>query len=197
MFIPFLAEHGYDVVVSDDLDVYTDTALMSQTDVILQCWTMGSLDQDQVKGLRTAVESGVGLAGWHGGVVDSFRQSADYLQLVGAQFAAHPGGIHEYAIDVVAARGDHDIVRDLPTTITVEDEQYWVLCDPCNEVLATTTVPVRDGDPWSAPITFPAVWTRRWGTGRIFVCTPGHHLPTLEMPHIRTIIERGLLWASR
>lgn len=198
MFIPFLAEQGYEVVVSDDLDVYTDTALMSRTDLILQCWTMGSLTAAQVKGLRTAVESGTGLAGWHGGVVDSFRESTDYLHLLGAQFAAHPRGIHEYTVDLVPVQGDHQvIVEGLPATITVEDEQYWVLCDPYNEVLATTTVPVRDGDPWSAPITFPAIWTRRWGSGRIFVCTPGHHLPTLELPDIRTIIERGLLWASR
>lgn len=198
MFIPFLSEHGYEVVVSDGLDVYTDTALMAQTDLILQCWTMGSLTDDQVKGLRTAVENGTGLAGWHGGVVDSFRQSSDYLQLMGAQFAAHPRGIHEYTVELVPDPGAHrDIVEGLPATITVEDEQYWVLSDPHNEVLATTTVPARDGDPWSAPLTFPAIWTRGWGTGRIFVCTPGHHLPTLERPAIRTVIERGLLWASR
>lgn len=196
-FIPFLKEHGYEVVVSEDLDSYTDAALLAGTDLILQCWTMGSLDRDQVRGLRGAVESGVGLAGWHGGIVDSFRASTEYLQLTGAQFAAHPGGVHRYTVDVVPARSDHDIVRGLPASITVEDEQYWVLSDPHSEVLATTTVPVREGDPWGAPVTFPAVWTRRWGAGRVFVCTPGHHLPTLDVPEIRTIIERGLLWASR
>ena len=33
--------------------------------------------------------------------------------------------------------------------------------------------------------------------GRVFVCTPGHGLEDLDLPQVRTIIERGLLWASR
>ncbi|MFJ1707032.1 ThuA domain-containing protein [Kitasatospora sp. NPDC088346] len=196
-FIPFLREQGFEVVVSESLDAYTDTALMARTDLVLQCWTMGSPDEGQVDGLRTAVEAGTGFAGWHGGIVDSFRSSPAYLQLVGAQFAAHPGGVHEHTVEVVPARADHEIVRGLPPAFTVEDEQYWVATDPRIEVLATTTVPSRDGDPWHTPVTFPAVWTRRWGAGRIFVCTPGHRLPTLDVPQIRTVIERGLLWASR
>jgi len=197
LFIPFLKEHGYDVAVSDELDVYTDAAVMARTDLILQCWTMGSITADQLLGLRTAVESGAGFAGWHGGIVDSFRASSDYLHITGGQFAAHPCDIHEYTIDLVPALSEHEIVQGLPATITVEDEQYWVLSDPCSEVLATTTIPVREGDRWSGPVTIPAIWTRAWGAGRVFVCTPGHHLPTLERPEIRTVIERGLLWASR
>jgi hypothetical protein len=46
-------------------------------------------------------------------------------------------------------------------------------------------------------VTSPAVWTRRWGAGRIVVTTPGHSLDVLEDPNVRTIIERGMLWATR
>ncbi|BAS12439.1 hypothetical protein AHiyo8_07420 [Arthrobacter sp. Hiyo8] len=35
------------------------------------------------------------------------------------------------------------------------------------------------------------------GEGRIFVSTPGHRVDILENPNVKTIIERGLLWASR
>ena len=41
------------------------------------------------------------------------------------------------------------------------------------------------------------MWTREWGKGRIFVATPGHSLDVLQNDTVRTIIERGLLWASR
>lgn len=197
LFIPFLQEHGYDVVVSDELDVYGDTTVMARTDLILQCWTTGSLTPEQSLGLRGAVESGAGFAGWHGGIVDAFRATPEYLHLTGGQFAAHPCEIHEYPIDLVPARAGHEIVRGLPASFTVMDEQYWVLSDPCNVVLATTTIPARDGDRWPGPVTVPAIWTRGWGAGRVFVCAPGHHLPTLERPEIRAVIERGLLWASR
>jgi type 1 glutamine amidotransferase len=31
----------------------------------------------------------------------------------------------------------------------------------------------------------------------VFVATPGHSLDVLQDPSVRTIVERGLLWASR
>ncbi|MBR7833318.1 ThuA domain-containing protein [Actinospica durhamensis] len=197
LFIAFLQEHGYVVAVSNDLDVYTHATLMARTDLIVQCWTTDPPGDDQIAGLRGAVEAGVGFVGWHGGGVESFPGSPAYLQLTGARFIAHPGGLHPHSIHLVPASRDHEIVRDLPPEIKVEDRQYWVLSDPYNEVLATTTIPARAGDAWSDPITVPAIWTRRWGAGRVFACSPGHHVPTLEIPEIRTIVERGMLWASR
>jgi len=47
------------------------------------------------------------------------------------------------------------------------------------------------------PVTLPAVWTRSWGAGRVFVSTVGHKLDDLTLPPIRTITERDLLWAAR
>ena len=76
-------------------------------------------------------------------------------------------------------------------------EQYWVLADDYIDVLATTTQKVREWDPWHREVTSPAIWTRQWGKGRIFVATPGHHVDILQDTNVRTIIERGLLWASR
>ena len=193
LFVPFLREHDFDVVVEGSLEVYADASLMATTDLVVQCWTMGDILADELRGLRTAVAAGTGLAGWHGGIVDSFRVATDYLQLVGAQFAAHPGGIVEHTVNIT---GDHPIVEGLQD-FTLRSEQYWLLTDPLNEVLATTTIAPGPDDPWHEPVTSPAVWTRRWGAGRVFVCAPGHLLADLEVPAVRTIIERGLLWASR
>jgi hypothetical protein len=44
---------------------------------------------------------------------------------------------------------------------------------------------------------FPAVWTRQWRSGRVFVSTIGHSPSDLDVPEVRTLTERGLLWASR
>jgi type 1 glutamine amidotransferase len=56
---------------------------------------------------------------------------------------------------------------------------------------------VRDDTPWREELTCPAVWTRQWGKGRVFVSTIGHKLEDLDHPDVRTLTERGLLWASR
>ena len=195
-FLPFLKESGFETVVSDSLDSYADDGLMQRADLIVQCWTMGVIEPRQLHGLRGAIEAGAGFAGWHGGIVDSFRNSADYLHLMGGQFACHPRGFVDYTVEVVPARADHPIVAGIGT-FAVHTEQYWVLSDVHNEVLATTTHPARPDDPWAEPVVAPAVWTRDWGAGRIFVCTVGHRLADLNVPSVRTVIERGMLWASR
>lgn len=196
LFVPFLRDSGFDVILEESLEAYADTAFTAGIDLIVQCWTMGDILPDEMRGLRSAVAAGTGFAGWHGGIVDSFRLATDYLQLVGGQFAAHPHDFRDHTIEIVADRADHPIVAGLGT-ISLNSEQYWMLADSNNDVLATTTIFPKDGDPWLEPVVSPAVWTRHWGSGKVFVCTPGHHLADLETPAIRTIIERGLLWAAR
>ncbi|HEV6955303.1 MAG TPA: ThuA domain-containing protein [Promicromonospora sp.] len=207
--LPFLTEHGFAVRVEDSTAVYADTEYLAGVDVIVQTVTMSTIEPAELAGLRDAVAAGTGLAGWHGGIADSFRNSSDYLQLVGGQFAAHPprapreelagdasDNFVRYTVDIVPERADHPIVAGL-TSFELTTEQYWVLTDDYNDVLATTTLPARDFDPWDRPVTCPAVWTRRWGSGRVVVATPGHDLGVVTDPNVRTIIERGILWASR
>jgi type 1 glutamine amidotransferase len=196
LFIPFLKEAGFDVSVAENLEVYADDGFMADVDLVVQCWTMGEILPDEIRGLRAAVAAGTGLAGWHGGIVDSFRMATDYLQMTGGQFAAHAHDLVPHSVEVVAEHADHPIVAGIER-IDLVSEQYWMLTDPACEVLATTEIARRDGDPWHEPVVSPAVWTRRWGAGKVFVCTPGHQLADLETPEIRTLIERGMLWASR
>jgi type 1 glutamine amidotransferase len=208
LFLPFLAEHGFEVRVSDSTAVYSDVAVMAGTDLIVQCLTMSSIEPDELAGLRSAVAAGTGFTGWHGGIADSFRASSDYLQLVGGQFATHPGkdpasrhgdetdNFLVHTVDITPLGRAHPITAGLDD-FELTTEQYWVLHDDLIDVLATTTHPVRPWHPWRRPITSPAVWTRQWGEGRIVVSTPGHSLDILGNPNVRTVIERGMLWASR
>jgi uncharacterized protein len=208
MFIPHLRSHGFDVRVEDSPRVYADSAYMGGVDLIMQCMTMSTIERDELTGLIAAVEAGTGLAGWHGGIADSYRNSSDYLHLIGGQFACHPGKHPEqrtgeqsdnyvpYTVSMLPSAADHPITEGL-TDFDLVTEQYWVLADSYIDVLATTTQKVREWDPWKRPVTSPAIWTRQWGKGKIFVATPGHIVTILQDPNVRTIIERGLLWASR
>ncbi|MFC7406269.1 ThuA domain-containing protein [Georgenia alba] len=208
LFLPFLAENGFETEIFDSPAIYADAGRMAGTDLVVQCMTMSTIEKEQVEGLRAAVEAGTGLAGWHGGIADSYRSSDAYLQLMGAQFANHPGkhpservgdqadNYIPHRIDILPEAADHPITRGIESFDLVT-EQYWVLTDGLLDVLATTTLPKREFDPWHREHTSPAVWTRQWGRGRIFACTPGHRVEILENPNVRTIIERGMLWASR
>ncbi|MFE7503736.1 ThuA domain-containing protein [Promicromonospora sp. NPDC057488] len=208
-FLPFLAEHGYEVRVEETTAVYADADYLAGVDVIVQTVTMSTIEAEELSGLIAAVAAGTGLAGWHGGIADSFRNSSDYLQLIGGQFATHPpkapraelageaaDNFLRHTIDIVPERADHPIVAGI-SDFELTTEQYWVLSDEYNDVLATTTLAAREFDAWHRPVTCPAVWTRQWGEGRVFVSTPGHELSVVDDPNVRTIIERGILWASR
>jgi uncharacterized protein len=209
LFIPYLEEQGFAVRVADSPAPYADAALMADVDLIVQCMTMSTIQPAEIAGLVAAVEAGTGLAGWHGGIADSYRASADYLQLIGGQFAAHaarmpPGertgeqsdNYVDHRIVITPAGADHPITAG-SADFDLVTEQYWVLTDDYIDVLATTTTAVRPWGAWNRPITAPAVWTRQWGRGRVFVATPGHRVEVLSDPNVRRIVERGLLWAAR
>jgi type 1 glutamine amidotransferase len=191
-FVPFLEASGFSVKICDSLSAYDDPELLTGADLIVQCWTRGEITAEQRANLDAAVRSGVGFAGWHGGIVAAFADR-DYQWMTGGAFVCHPGGFVRHTLSVVK---DHAIVAGIGT-VELDTERYWVLTDPLNDVLATITFPPEAGAPWGEPVTHPAVWTRRWGTGRVFVSTVGHHLPDLDVPEIRRLTERGLLWAAR
>ena len=208
LFIPHLEANGFTVRVADSPKPYADADAMADVDLVVQCMTMSTIEPDELAGLRAAVRGGTGLAGWHGGIADSYRNDSDYLHLIGGQFACHPGKHPDeltgeqsdnyvaHRVEMGPAAKDHPITAGL-ADFDLVTEQYWVLADDYIDVLATTTQAVRDWDPWNRPVTSPAIWTRQWGAGRIFVATPGHRVEVLEHPTVRTVIERGLLWAAR
>jgi uncharacterized protein len=208
LFIPFLEDNGFTIRITDSPAIYADTGYMSLVDLIVQTNTMSAIAPEEVRGLRAAVAAGTGLGGWHGGITDSYRNSADYLQLIGGQFAAHASrppaerlgeqedNYRPHMIKITEQGRAHPITEGIED-FELNTEQYWVLTDGYLDVLATTTQEVLDWGQWNRRITFPAVWTRRWGAGRIFVSTPGHHVDILNHPDVNVIIKRGLLWAAR
>jgi uncharacterized protein len=193
LFAPFLRARGYDVTISTTLDTYLDEPFLRGLDLIVPVWTMSSITPEQTQGLLGAVASGVGIAGWHGGMADSFRQSVDYQFMVGGQWVAHPGNIIDYTVNIT---NHEDPITAGLSDFRMHSEQYYLHIDPANEVLATTTF---SGDifPWIAGTVMPVVWKRRWGEGRVFYSSLGHVAKDFDVPEAREIVQRGMLWASK
>ncbi|MFC1960475.1 ThuA domain-containing protein [Chloroflexota bacterium] len=65
LFAGILEAEGYEVEISESLDSYLDVEKLKQLDLIVPAYTMSTITDDQVAGLLAAVESGVGVGGWH------------------------------------------------------------------------------------------------------------------------------------
>ncbi|MGN7456542.1 ThuA domain-containing protein [Paenibacillus pasadenensis] len=180
-----LRGEGFEVKVSDTLDSFKDAALMASLDLIVPIWTMGTIEQEQLKPLLETVQAGCGLAGCHGGMSDAFRQEVDYQYMVGGQWVAHPGndGVR-YDVEMVDA--DDPLTSGIGT-IEVASEKYYMHVDPAINVHAIT----RFGE-----TEMPVVWTKGWGAGRVYHCTLGHQANIVEMPQVLELMRRGMLWAA-
>jgi uncharacterized protein len=193
IFAPYLRDQGYDLEISTSLDVYLDSAKMHAFNLIVPIWTMGTITHEQEVGLLEAVKSGIGIAGWHGGMGDSFRSNTEYQFMVGGQWVAHPGGVIDYNVNIINHKDP--ITAGLPD-FHMHSEQYYMHVDPSNEVLATTTFGGEHA-PWIKGTVMPVIWKRMWGAGRVFYTSLGHVAKDFNVPEACTIVQRGMLWASR
>lgn len=191
IFAPWIIDQGATVTISDTLDAYLDEEKMNTVDLIIQVWTGGSITGEQERALLNAVRGGVGIAGWHGGLGDSFRQNTDYQYMVGGQWVAHPGGIIDYEVNIIDHR---DPVTKGISDFMMHSEQYFMHVDPNVNVLATTTFS-DEHDPWIGGCTMPVVWKKMYGKGRVFYSSLGHRAVDFNVPEALEMTKRGILWA--
>jgi type 1 glutamine amidotransferase len=187
-----LRPHGFTVRIATGTQTFAEPALKS-LDLIVPIYTMSRIEKAEAVALSDAVRSGVGMAGFHGGMCDAFRDSVDYQFITGGQWVAHPGGIIDFRVNV--ARRDDPVMQGIDD-FDYRSEQYYMHVDPSNEVLATTRFSGEHA-PWIEGVVMPAVWKRRHGAGRVFYSALGHVAAEFDHPSMRAIIERGMLWAAR
>ncbi|KWX82307.1 hypothetical protein AMQ83_32860 [Paenibacillus riograndensis] len=195
VFAGLLREAQFDVEVANTLEVFADGEKLLGLDLIVPVWTMGEISQELVNNVSAAVQNGTGLAGCHGGMCDSFRTNVDWQFMTGGQWVAHPGndGV-QYKVEICQSSS--------PLTKGIEDfdvtsEQYYLHIDPAVEVLATTRFPVIQGPhATNKAVDMPVVWTKRWGQGRVYYNSLGHHADIVELPPGKELMRRGLRWAA-
>jgi type 1 glutamine amidotransferase len=187
-----LEEDGFKVYAEQSTEAFADPSIHDLS-LIVPIMTMSKIEKEEVRNLAAAVEAGVGIAGYHGGAGDAFRESVDYQFIIGGQWVAHPGNVIDYEVNVT--RPDDPIMQgiaDFPYT----SEQYYMHVDPSNDVLATTTFSGEHA-PWTKGVVMPVVWKRRYGAGRVFYSSLGHRATEFQIPQMAAIFRRGANWAAR
>jgi type 1 glutamine amidotransferase len=195
-FAGLLEKRGYEVEVTDNHEKADSLDELKTLDLIVACWTMGEIERERSQNIAKAVGAGVGLAGCHGGMCDSFRNDTEWQFMTGGQWVSHPGGDGvEYMVNI--NHGSSPITEGLED-FAVSSEHYYLHVDPAIEVLATTRFPsVSYYHVSNKPVDMPIAWTKFWGLGRVFYTSLGHHDDVFDKsPNAEVLMERGMLWAG-
>jgi hypothetical protein len=196
IFRRVLIEENFDVEVSDTLDAFKDSQKLMALSLIVPVWTMGKISNEQANPVFDAVKSGVGIAGCHGGMCDSFRENTEWQFMTGGQWVAHPGNDGtKYTVKIGPTKSPiTEGISDFP----ISSEQYYMHIDPAVKVLATTRFPVADGPHvGNGPVDMPVIWTKSYGKGRVFYNSLGHQANIVDAEPTLTLMRRGFLWAAK
>jgi type 1 glutamine amidotransferase len=186
IFAGILGEEKFEVEVSDTLDSLKDGEKLLGLNLIVLVWTMGTITKEQLDPLLAAVKSGVGIAGCHGGIGDSFRNETEFQYMVGGQWVAHPGndGVN-YTVNI--KQKNNPLVAGL-ADFPVCSEQYYMHTDPGNDVLATTNF---------GEVVMPVVWTKTYGEGKVYYNSLGHQADIVAMQEVTELMRRGFVWSAK
>ena len=157
----WLIKNNANVTVSNSLNSYSNIEYLMKFDLIIQSVTMGEITTQQEKNLTDAVKKGVGFAGAHGGIIDSFRSSTNYQFMTGGQWVEHPGGMVNFKVKILK-----DKITEGIKDFEIFTEQYYLHLDPNVEVLATTKF---DGTiyPWIKDDAMTEVRRKKLGKGKV------------------------------
>jgi type 1 glutamine amidotransferase len=187
-----LRDEGFKVHLETSTQAFGSPTLHTMS-LVVPIYTMSKIEKEEVANLSRAVREGTGVAGFHGGMGDAFREAVEYQFMCGGQWVAHPGNIIDYRVTIT--RPDDPVMQGVQD-FDYRSEQYYMHVDPSNEVLATTTFSGEHA-PWIEGVVMPVVWKRRHGQGRVFYSSLGHVAKEFEVPEMRSILRRGMVWAAR
>ena len=70
-----MLEEGFKVYIENTTEAFADPAIADMS-LIVPIVTMSKIEKEEVENLTAAVRGGVGLAGYHGGMCDAFRDAS-------------------------------------------------------------------------------------------------------------------------
>lgn len=147
-----------------------------------------TISQAALRRLEAFVKNGGGVLAIHSATA-SFQGEKHYFEILGGRFTGH-GEVGECEIRRThpeRSEGIKDEIFGGIESFSVIDELYIQELQPGIEVHFTAK---------QAGLEAPAVWTYRYGQGKVCYCMPGHTSRSMQHPAMREILQRGLIWVA-
>ncbi len=175
-----LGPKGINLTYTDKLEDINPQTL-AKYDGLLVFANWDSIPAPQEKALTEYVSSGKGLIAVHCASY-CFRNSAEYVSMVGGQFWKHGWD----TIRAVTVKPEHPIMADVPTIKTLDETYQHTKVNPDKTVLMERL----EGDKRE-----PYTWVRNYGKGRVFYTAYGHDQHTWDDAGFQKLMENGVRWA--
>ncbi len=180
--IPVMHDRGIEVTYTENVDDLNPSTLAKYDALILYA-NIDNITLDQDKALLDYVANGGGFVPLHCASY-CFRNSPDFVALVGAQFQRH--GTGEFNTKVVDA--DHPIMKGLEPFRTWDETYVHSQHNTKDRIVLQTRQEASTEEPWT--------WVRTQGKGRVFYTAYGHDGRTWGQPAFHDLVERGIRWAA-
>jgi len=175
----------WQLTVTSDLGALAALPTSDYSAVII--YTTGfndALTPARERGLLGFVRGGGGLVGVHS-AADSFRDNRAYIEMLNAEFLAHPH-FHEFPVSIVDH--NHYLTVRMPD-FTIPDEMYHLKnYDPRRSHLLAETL-------WQGK-RMPMAFVRPFGKGRVAYIALGHDLRSWRHPEFQKLMVRALEWTA-
>lgn len=142
-----------------------------------------AIEPAQARAMLDFVAAGKGLVPIHCASY-CFRNSDDYVKLVGAQFQRHGMDLVRTRIEAV----EHPILKGFGGFDSFDETYVHTKHNPENRTVLETRAEGQTHEPWT--------WVRTHGKGRVFYTAWGHDDRTWGHPGFRNLLERGIRWAA-
>ena len=175
-----LTKDGINITYTENVDAINDKNLSMYDGLIIYA-NHESISSRQEKALLNFVAEGNAFIPIHSASF-CFKNSPEYIDLVGAQFMEHGTGTFTASI----TKKEHPIMREV-SEFEAWDETY--VHDKIAEDI-TVLMERVEGDhrePWT--------WVKEYGEGKVFYTASGHDERVWNNPGFQKLIKEGILWA--
>ena len=175
-----LTKDGINITYTENVDDLNTKNLALYDGVIVYANHEGR-HPDQEKALMDYVADGHAFIPLHCASF-CFKDSPEYVDLVGGQFSSH--GTGTFTTSIIAK--DHPVMNDV-SEFTTWDETYVHDKIADDITVLMERVEGEHREPWT--------WVKQYGEGKVFYTAYGHDERTWENPGFQNLVKQGILWA--
>ena len=140
------------------------------------------LTDEQVHRLASWVQQGGGLLAVHCATVTG-ESNPDLARLLGGSFISHPA---PFTFTLYPVSDGHPIISTVPP-FDVHDEFYIERCEPSVKIHMSADY---------QGATYPMVWSKLEGAGRVAHVAPGHFPEVWNHPHYQRLMIQAVHWLT-